>query len=234
MQHWLDRLTDLTAIERDETILKDALAELAEQSGFGAYAYVHLQPGHILAVSNYHPEWQSIYIKRKYSTLDPVVKRAKSIKQIFTWSAEQERPRLSKAERAFFGHAADFNIRSGVTIPIKTASGSMSLFTLASEKAALNVDRNVDAVAAAAAAAQLHARIAFLREAPSVKDHGYLDSKEATYLRWIAVGKTMEEVAALEGVKYNSVRVKLAETKKRFNVHTTTHLTALAIRKNLI
>lgn len=67
-----------------------------------------------------------------------------------------------------------------------------------------------------------------------MEDGAYLDAKEAAYLRWIAVGKTMEDVAALEGVKYNSVRVKLAETKKRFDVHTTTHLIALAIRRRLI
>lgn len=161
MQHWLDKLTDITSIKGNDIILKDALAELAEQSGFGAYAYVHIQPGHILAVSNYHPEWQSIYIKRKYSALDPVVRQAKSARQTFTWSAEQDRSRLSKAERAFFGRAADFNIRAGITIPVRTATGSMSMFTLASEKGAVDLERDIDAVAAATAAAQLHARITF-------------------------------------------------------------------------
>ena len=29
MQHWLDKLTDLTALQGDEAILKDALAGLA-------------------------------------------------------------------------------------------------------------------------------------------------------------------------------------------------------------
>lgn len=147
---------------------------------------------------------------------------------------EQARPRLSKAERAFYAHAADFGIRSGVTIPIKTANGSMSMFTLASEKPTIDLEREIDAVAAAAAVGQLHARISFLHTTPSAEDSAWLDPKEATYLRWIEVGKTMEEVAELEGVKYNSVRVKLREASKRFNVHTTTHLTALAIRKRLI
>ncbi|RWO44917.1 transcriptional regulator TraR [Mesorhizobium sp.] len=234
MQHWLDKLTDLTAIQGDESILKDALAALAEQIGFGGYAYLNIQPGHMLAISNYHPEWQSVYFEQNYSALDPVVRRAKTMKRTFTWSGEQERPRLSKAERAFYSHAADFGIRSGITIPVKTANGSMSMFTLASEKLAIELDREIDTVAAATTVAQLHARITFLQATPSVEVAAYLDPKEATYLRWIAVGKTMEEVAELEGVKYNSVRVKLAETKKRFDVHTTTHLTALAIRTKLI
>lgn len=234
MQHWLDKLTDLTAIQGDQSTLEEALSGLTEQIGFGGYAYLNVQPGHILAISNYHPEWRSVYFERSYSELDPIVKRAKSLKQTFTWTGEQERLRLSKAERSFFAHAADFGIRSGITIPVKTANGSMSMFTLASEKPTIDLDREIDAVAAATAVAQLHARIAFLRATPTIEDPAYLDPKEATYLRWIAVGKTMEEVADLEGVKYNSVRVKLAETKKRFDVHTTTHLTALAIRRKLI
>ncbi|TIR13067.1 MAG: transcriptional regulator TraR [Mesorhizobium sp.] len=234
MQHWLDKLTDLTAIEGDQSNLKDALAGLAEQIGFAGYAYLNIQPGHMLVISNYHAEWQSVYFERNYSALDPVVGRAKSMKRTFTWSGELERSRLSKAERSFYGHAADFGIRSGITIPVKTANGSISMFTLASEKLAIDLDREIDAVAAASAVAQLHARITFLQATPSVEEAAYLDPKEATYLRWIAVGKTMEEVADLEGVKYNSVRVKLAETKKRFNVHTTTHLAALTIRRKLI
>lgn len=234
MQHWLDKLTDLTAIEADQGNLEEALAGLTEQIGFGGYAYLNIQPGHVLAISNYHPDWRSLYFERNFSALDPVVKRAKSLKRIFTWAGEQEIPRLSKTERSFYSHAADFGIRSGITIPVRTANGSMSMFTLASDKLAIDLEREIDAVAAATAAAQLHARIAFMQARPSAENPAYLDPKEASYLKWIAVGKTMEEAADLEGVKYNSVRVKLAETKKRFDVHTTTHLTALAIRRKLI
>lgn len=34
MQHCLDGMTDTTAIQGDESILKSALAKLAEQAGF--------------------------------------------------------------------------------------------------------------------------------------------------------------------------------------------------------
>jgi LuxR family transcriptional activator of conjugal transfer of Ti plasmids len=118
---------------------------------------------------------------------------------------------LSKQERTFYAHAPDFGIRSGITIPIKTANGSMSMFTLASEKLAIDLDREIDAVAAAATVGQIHVRISFLRTTPSAGDAVWLAPKEATYLRWIAVAKTMEEIADVEGVKYNSVRVKLAK-----------------------
>ncbi|WFS69501.1 transcriptional regulator TraR (plasmid) [Agrobacterium leguminum] len=234
MQHWLDKLTDLAAIEGDECILKTGLADIAEHFGFTGYAYLHIQHRHITAVTNYHREWQSTYFDKKFEALDPVVKRARSRKHIFTWSGEQEQPTLSKDERSFYAHAADFGIRSGITIPIKTANGSMSMFTLASDKPVIDLDREIDGVAAAATIGQIHARISFLRTTSTAEDAAWLDPKEATYLRWIAVGKTMEEIADVEGVKYNSVRVKLREATKRFDVRSKAHLTALAIRRKLI
>ncbi|UWU26113.1 transcriptional regulator TraR (plasmid) [Rhizobium sp. CB3060] len=233
MQHWLDKLTDLAAIPGDESILKLALATFTEQIGFAGYAYLNIQPGRSIAISNYRQEWQSDYFKRGYLAIDPVIRRARSLKRAFTWSGEQM-PRSSKAERSFYAHAADFGIRSGITIPIKAAYGAIAMFTLASEKPAIDLDREIDPVEAASAVAQLHARINLADPTPSVDDPIGLDPKGAAYLSWIAVGKTMEEAADLEGVKYNSVRVKIAETKKRFDVHTLTHLTAVAIRRKMI
>ncbi|NSZ09702.1 transcriptional regulator TraR [Agrobacterium tumefaciens] len=234
MQHWLDRLTDLTAIEGDEYILRTGLAELTTHFGFSGYAYLHIQHKRFLAVTNYHLEWQSLYFQRKFETVDPVVKQARSKKSVFTWSGRERRSTLSKLELAFFDQAADFGIRSGITIPIKTANGSLSMFTLASEKDSVDLNQEIDAVAAAATIGQLHSRLSFIDATPDSKSVMWLSPKEATYLRWIEAGKTMEEIAELEGVKYNSVRVKLRELMKRFDVRSKAQLTALSIRMKLI
>lgn len=234
MQHWLDKLTDLAVLRGDENILKDALSNLAEQAGFDGYAYLYIRPGHTVAASNYPPEWRALYFKRKFEAVDPIVNRAKSLKQAFVWSGEQERKRLSKEEREFFDRAADFGIRSGITIPIRAANGSTSMFTLASDTSAIQLEREINPVAAAAAVGQLHIRMSSLPLTPTDQYPDYLDPKEAAYLNWIAVGKTMDEAADLEGVKYNSVKSKIEETRKRLQVHTMPHLVALAIRAGLI
>lgn len=234
MQHWLDKLTDLAALRGDETILNDALSHLAEQAGFGGYAYLYIRPGHTVAASNYHPEWRTLYFKRKFEVLDPIVNCAKSLKQAFAWSGEQERKRLSKEERQFFDRAGDFGICSGITIPIRAANGSTSMFTLASDRTEIQLEREINPVAAAAAVGQLHTRMSLLSLTPTEQHPEYLDPKEAAYLNWIAVGKTMDEAADLEGVKYNSVKSKIEEARKRLKVHTMPHLVALAIRAGLI
>lgn len=234
MQYWLDKLTDISALQGSESVLKQALENLTKDAGFEGYAYLHLQPGHILAITNYHPEWRSIYFKEKFATIDPVVKRARSLRQAFVWSGEQDSLRATRAERLFYSRAAEFDIRSGVTIPVRTSNGSMSMFTLASQKPTVDVARDIDVVAAAAVVGQLHARMSLLPLTPTVQHPAWLDPKEAAYLKWIAVGKTMEEAAYLEGVKYNSVKSKLYETRKRLGVHTMSHLVALVIRAHLI
>lgn len=234
MQHWLDKLIDLAALRGDENILKDALTQLAHQAGFFGYAYLYIRPGHTIASSNYPPEWRTIYFKRKFEAIDPIVNRAKSIKRVFTWSGEHERRHLSKEERAFFDQAADFGIRSGVTVPIRASNGSTSLFTLASERSSIDLEHDIDPAVAAAAVGQLHTRMSLLPLTPTAQHPAWLDPKEAAYLNWISVGKTMEEAAYLEDVKYNSVKSKLEETRKRLQIHTMPHLVALAIRAGLI
>ncbi len=234
MQHWIDKLTDLAAIAGDENTFKRALAALTKHAGFDRYAYLCIHPGHLIAVSNYPAEWRSLYFEQKYVTIDPVVKRAKTLKHAFQWNGDQERPRLSKAERKVFSEAADFGIRSGLTIPVKGANGTVSMLTLASGKTDPCVERDIDLVAAAAAVGQLHMRMAVLSVTPDGQDPAWLDPKESAYLKWISVGKTMEEAADLEGVKYNSVKSKLEEARKRLKIHTMPHLVALAIRAGLI
>lgn len=134
MRHWLDKLTDLAAIPGDERIVKHGLARFTEEMGFAGYAYVNILSSHAHIVSNYGPEWQSEYAEQHYFEIDPVVRRARALTGAFTWSGERERSQLSKKERSFYAHAADFGIRSGVTIPIRAAHGTLAIFTLASER----------------------------------------------------------------------------------------------------
>lgn len=234
MQEWLDRLTDLAALRGDQHMLKEALQDFAERTGFGGYAYLSMQPGHCVAVSNYHSDWQAEYFRRNFKKIDPVIRRALTFKRAFSWSAEGERPRLSKKERSFYALAADFKIRSGITIPVRSAFGGFATFTLASEKTVIDLKREIDPVAAAEAAAQLHARIQFADASPSAEESRRLDPKAALYLNWTAAGKKQGEIADIEGVDYDSVRVKLRDTRKDFDARTIAQMTAVAIRKRLI
>ncbi|KAA3448210.1 transcriptional regulator TraR [Mesorhizobium sp. SARCC-RB16n] len=234
MRQWLDRLTDLAALPGDERIIKHGLANFTEEMGFAGYAYINILSSHAHIVSNYGPGWQSAYAEQQYFEIDPVIRRARSLKGVFTWSGERESSQLSKKERSFYAHAADFGIRSGVTIPIRAARGTLAMFTLASEKPESELRHGLDPLAAAAAVGQLHARISFTDLAPTVPQPDFFDSTAADYLYWLSEGKTKQEVADLANASYDRVRSKLRTAAKYLETGNTMHLVSTAIRKGLI
>ncbi|WP_018240791.1 transcriptional regulator TraR [Ensifer sp. BR816] len=234
MRQWLDKLTDLAAIPGDERIIKHGLANFTEEMGFVGYAYVNILSSHAHVVSNYGPAWQAEYAEQHYFEIDPVVRRARALKGAFTWSGEAERSKLTKEERSFYAHAADFGIRSGVTIPIRAAHGTLAMFTLASGKPESELKHGLDPLTAAAAVGQLHARISFTDLAPTLPQPDFFDSTAASYLYWISEGKTKREVADIYNVSYGSVRSKLRIAGQYLETGNTTHMVSTAIRKGLI
>lgn len=234
MQDWLAKLVDITAIGNNQSTLKDALAGVAGRFGFIGYAFVNLRPGQAFAVSNYHPDWQTTYDKKDYRFIDPVMRQAQRIRRAFSWSGEAEKASLSREERNFFSAAGDYNIRSGISMPIATPNGGMSMLTFASDRLVAAGDGEIDAIAAASAVAQLHARFEYLKVSPSIEEKVIFSPKEATYARWLSYGKTVEDAADLEKVKYNTVRIAMEDVRRRYNLCNNTELVALAIRRGII
>ena len=60
MSNWVEKLLDVTVIGNDQSMVKGALANLAERFDFAGYAFVNVRPGQTYAVSNYDFEWQKI------------------------------------------------------------------------------------------------------------------------------------------------------------------------------
>jgi LuxR family transcriptional activator of conjugal transfer of Ti plasmids len=234
MSYLLNKLTDLTAINANESGINEALAALSEELGFGLFAFFHISAGTSYAISNYGKAWQSLYFERGFKNIDPVVTKAKSVLRAFSWSWEKDKRSLTEVQKEMYERSSDFGIRSGITIPVRTPNGSMSMFTLASGNDNTCLQKDIDAVAAAAAVGQLHARIAFLQARPTSQEPAVFTPKEATYLRWTEAGKTVEEIAEIEGVKYNTVRINIENAKKRLGVYNITQLTSIAIRRKII
>ena len=163
MSNWVEKLLDITVIGNDQSMVKGALANLADRFDFVGYAFVNIRPGQTYAVSNYDIDWQKIYDTLDYRFIDPVMRQAQLIRRAFAWSGEAEKSSLSKEQKNFFSKAADFNIRSGVSIPVATANGAMSMLTFASAKPSLASDMEIDAIMAASAVAQLHTRLEHMR-----------------------------------------------------------------------
>lgn len=209
------------------------LAELVQDLGFDCYAYLNVQPVRVFAVSNYASEWQARYLAQDYAKIDPVVTIAKEQMKAFTWMAEPSRS-LPKRLRHFYSEAGDFGIRSGISIPVRTAFGHMSMLTLASHKPSLAVEKDIDQIAAVTAVAQLHAKLEQQDAEPTASVQVELTAKQALCLRWSAEGKTMKDIAAIEGMSFATVNFHLNNARRTLDAGSLAQATALATKLKLI
>lgn len=234
MKTWFQKLTDISSVARTERMLKEGLAELVQTLGFDCYAYVNLQAVRTYAVSNYPSEWQARYLAQNYAKVDPVVSMAQARMRAFAWVAESPRHSTDKLVRRFYREAGDFGIRSGISIPIRTAFGHMSMLTLASHKRSLSLEKDIDQIAAVTAVSQLHAKFEQQDVEPTASFHVDLKAKQALCLKWSAEGKTMKDIAAIENISFATVTFHLNNARKALDVGTLPHATALATKLKLI
>jgi LuxR family transcriptional activator of conjugal transfer of Ti plasmids len=224
-----EKLIDACEVAADHRALKSALSRVVRSGGFDYFAYLHIGTAQSLVLSDYPDEWQSRYLDRCYVEVDPVVAKGRDM-QAFDWSGERCRGLLTTIQRSFFAEAADFGIRSGISVPVRAGFGHCAMFTLASGNPDGRFRFNNET--AVAAAAMIH--LLLNRRSDVTSKAIALSIREATCLRWIAEGKKMEDIAVVEGIKYGTVRDYLDGAKEKLNVSTLAHATAVATRLALI
>jgi LuxR family transcriptional activator of conjugal transfer of Ti plasmids len=221
-------------VTRTDETLKNALTDLVLDLGFDRYAYLNVHPSRTYAVSNYPAEWQKLYFEENYLQVDPVVKTAGSTLRAFTWSAPHPGQCETKEVRRFFMNADAFGIRSGISIPVRTACQHMSMLTLASGKTALSLDKDIDQIAAITAVALLHARIEDQHAVPTAHQSCDLTPRQAVCLKWSAEGKSMKAIATIENMSFATVNFHLNNARKALGAGSLAQATAIATRLGLI
>lgn len=224
-------LMEACDLAQDERTVKQALRNFAAAVGFNRFAYLNVCAGDVRALTNYPAEWQHIYINSNYAAIDPVVTIAKRAMQPFAWSQRETAGAMPDTIR-FFGEAADFGIRSGVSIPVRGGFGRTALLTLASDKPSADAEvRN--AVHAITAVAFVHVHLNRLVRTPHSTAVA-LTPRQSLCLAWASMGKTMDEIADLLGISERAVRFYVKGARDRLGATNTTHAVRLAVEQNLI
>ncbi|WP_162458030.1 autoinducer binding domain-containing protein [Mesorhizobium tianshanense] len=229
----LDGLIDAMELARDEPSIKTALQEFATDSGFEHFAYFSVRVSDARGLSNYPLKWQERYVSNNYVTLDPVIAQAKRLMRPFTWSMKQMQS-LGRAERKFFDEAAEFGIRSGISIPVKAGFGRTVMLTLATNRDEPGPVVVRDVALAATAVAFVH--ISLIRLSAKLPRTGQTDlsPREATCLAWASIGKTMNETAKLLTISERSVRFYLEQARDKLGANNVAHAVRLAVERDLI
>lgn len=233
MNLWLQRLTEQISLGHNEIAIKETLQKITVQAGFDGYAFLSLQGETEKAISSYPEEWQDRYFEKNYARLDPVILSARSEEAAFSWSNVASK-RQSKECRAFFGEAAEFGIRSGITIPVKMGFARMAMLTFASSEAEFGATQSFSPVLAAHAACHVYSRVELVGIRPTNHTPIRLRAGELTCLRWSSEGKTMEDIAIIENTTYSNVAFFLRKAKQALGAATLPQATALAKEFGLI
>ncbi|PPD41606.1 MAG: LuxR family transcriptional regulator [Methylocystis sp.] len=200
-----------------------------------AYAALNMPtpgaPRPLLSVS-YSAEWQKHYAQSGYVDLDPIVRSGLGGILPIDWA---EIDRSDPIVRKFFGEAQELDVgANGLSIPIRGRLGEFGLFTVTSnEKDAEWRGMKKDLIRDLMVVAfNFHA--AALRSCGAPEEPVHLPLREASCLRWKALGKTDEEIGKILGISSHTVRFHLESARARLNTANTTHTVARALALGLI
>ncbi|TGV63076.1 hypothetical protein EN792_072360, partial [Mesorhizobium sp. M00.F.Ca.ET.149.01.1.1] len=92
----------------DATDLRNVLSEIAYSFDLPIFAYLFPSPkvgGATDLISTYPPPWTSHYLRSAYEKIDPVIHRARSRQETFSWNAASGELGLSQVQQEFMDEA---------------------------------------------------------------------------------------------------------------------------------
>ncbi|WP_246754805.1 LuxR family transcriptional regulator [Rhizobium lusitanum] len=171
--------------------------------------------------TTYPEEWTSLYLRKNYFEIDPVIELSRTGFLPVDWSNLDRR---SPGTRGFFKEAESFDIgRHGLTVPIRGPSGERSLFSVTSnlpgaEWRKLRISSNHDLQVLSH---YLHEKV--LSVSGLQKNGGYrtLSRREQECLQLLARGLVTKRVAARLQISEHTVRLYLKLAKRKLDATTT-------------
>ncbi|WP_457588758.1 autoinducer binding domain-containing protein [Ensifer canadensis] len=224
----LRSLIDMTEAAQDERMIKSALKSFANSLGFERFAYLQTEGAEVQTFNSYPEEWQGVYLRSRYSRIDPVVTEAKRRMEMFFWSADEWPARGASEFRHFRDQAIEHGIRSGLTVPVEGSFGSTMMLTFASSEKRAQNPKLPGAQKAIQAVLAIHYRLKIIAATTIVAPKRLLSPREAMCLMWAAKGKNAPETAMLTGINPRTVQHYLDSARRKLEAATVPQLVAIA------
>lgn len=187
-----------------------------------------------LLAMTYCSEWQKHYAQSAYVDIDPVIRAGLGGILPIDWaSIDRDDPIV----RRFFGEAQELKVGAqGLSIPIRGRHGEFALFTVTSNTRAREWERMRRALTRElmVVAWNFHAAVLGVCGANDEGRRVHLPLREASCLRWKALGKTDDEIAQILAISPHTVRFHLESARARLGTTNTTHTVAKALATGLI
>ncbi len=187
---------------------------------------------HLFAWS-YPTDWMHRYLEKQYAQIDPIIRRIEMNLSPFEWSdALTCVPAEQQADVAnFMGEAAEFQLRSGVVIPLLTLDGAIAAVTLGGERIDVP-DDGLGMISLVASFAM--ARAIEMRNVESVKFEVGLTPREVECLKWVADGKSEWEIGIILRISEHTADKHLSNARRKLKAVTGAQAIARALRLGLL
>ena len=223
---------------------KRGIARLINELGADHFCHVIARPprdgaiDHERAIfASYPQEWVDLYGREHLSQIDPTAELAIRLGRPFYWGDGRFLKGLRKQQRLIVNEARAVGLVSGLSIPICSPNGAISVFNVV----ASDPKRLRDAVRGEyerlfVAAYDSHDFTLNQCLVPKTEDSPdpSLSPREKECLLWTAEGKTAEDVAAILGLSVFTVNRHVSNAARKLNCLNKYHAVIRALRAGLL
>lgn len=169
------------------------------------------------------------YLEKNHVARDPVISELRRTLTPYSWSDIRERRDLTKIERTIMDEAREFGVYDGLTIPVVTLSGSLSIFCPCGREP--NLSPRARAALEIIGIYTHHAlKRAVLHRQRTEAAHTPLTPREREIMQWVASGKTDEEIADILSISTTTVTTHVENAKQKLDAFRRTYAVVQAIR----
>jgi LuxR family quorum sensing-dependent transcriptional regulator len=174
-------------------------------------------------------EYVANYIEKNHVARDPAVTELRRTLSPFSWSDIRERRGLTRPELRIIDEAREFDVRDGMTIPIVTRSGTITLFCPCGRDP--NVSQRARAAVEIIGIYANHAlKRAVLQQQRTEAVRTPLTPREREIMQWVASGKTDDEIADILSISTTTVTTHVEHAKQKLDAFRRTYAVVQAIR----
>jgi LuxR family quorum sensing-dependent transcriptional regulator len=175
-------------------------------------------------------EYIENYIAKNYVDLDPVMNELRRSLSPFSWSDIKKQRRLSKSERRIMDEAREFESTDGFIIPIVTRAGNTALFSPCGKNPDLSQRaRSALEIIGTYSYCALQKAMAEQLRAERQKS-AILTPREREIMRWVAAGKTDDEIGEILAIAHATVTSHVENAKIKLNATRRTYAVVQALR----
>ena len=230
----LDFVGVVTASMSSDEIWSLAKAELAWYGlDFVTVWYVP-SPGESLSETvsfNSRPQdYVQAYNDRALVAIDPVVTEMRSTHSTLSWGDVRDRRRLVRRERHILDEAIEFGADDGLTIPVLTSSGYLGVVSPCGRRPNLTPRARSAVEMVCLYTHQALQRHVHRNKSTPTGAHQPLTPREREIMRWVAVGKTNNEIGSILGIAGATVKTLLARAQFKLDAYDRTFAVVQAIR----